>query len=281
MVDLWEWLVSGVDQFFNEILPFILVAIIVLIVGYIVARICRSITRKVLWRVRIDQYMERAGIGQALRSVGFRGVSDIIAALVFWFIFLMFVLLALTLFPAPTVLADTVGSIIRFIPALVAAAVVLIVGIWGATWIGDRVKATAAESELPFPIEMASTAVKYIIIYIVGVMALDILGFDTTILTWTFLAAIGALFLALAISFGWGMRDVSANMSGYLQANESFSEGDKIEVMGHSGTVKEITRYALVIQDASGKEITIPHSQVAKEVVTRTGGGGGGGETAY
>jgi small-conductance mechanosensitive channel len=285
MVDVWDWFVNGVDFFFTEILPWIIIAAVILVIGYVIARVSKSITRRVLWRIRLDHYMERSGIGQPLRSLGFRGVSDMLAALVFWFVFLLFVLFALALAPTPTVLAGTVEEIALFIPQLVGAAIVLIVGIWAATWLGDRTRSAASVSELPFPPEAAAAAVKYIIIYIVGVIALTmVIGpQNTIILTYTFLAAIGALFLALAISFGWGMRHVSENMSGYIQSSQFFYPGDHIEVMEHSGTVKSVTRYALVLVDDRGREITIPHSKLIQEVVTRTGGTGAGeeGETAY
>lgn len=119
---------------------------------------------------------------------------------------------------------------------------------------------------------MIGGIVKFLAVAIAGIIALNLLvgPENVAILTWTFTVAIAALFIGLGASFAWGSRNVTANLAGYLQVSRSLHVGDRIEVGDLKGTVNEVSRYVLVLRDASGREITIPHSRLIGEVVVRS-----------
>jgi len=127
------------------------------------------------------------------------------------------------------------------------------------------------EHEMPFPPQIMAAAVKYIVLFITAVIALSlILGSEhIIILTWTFLIVIIALFVGVGASFAWGLRDVSSNLSGYLQISRSVKEGDHITVLEYSGRVKEINRYSTVIVTDEGEEVTVPNSLLVKSVMVK------------
>lgn len=272
MVDLVQWLVDGVQFFVTIVIPWLVILVVVLLIGYVVSRLARAVTIRLLMQLRIEEALTRAGLRDMVRAVGFPTVSRFLGALVFWFLFLMFVLLALTFAPTPTGLAFVVGEIAFYIPRIIAASLIVIAGVWAGTWLSERAQTPTIKSEIPFPPEMIGGFLKFIAIAIAGIIALNLLlgPANVAILTWTFTVAIAALFIGLGASFAYGSRNLTSNLSGYLQVSRSVKAGDRVEVGDKKGTVLEVGRYALILEDGSGKQIAIPHSKVIEEVIVRT-----------
>ncbi len=272
MVDLVQWVIDGAQTFVTIVLPWLVILTVVLVIGYIVSRLARTVTTRLVKRFRIDEALGRAGMESMVRSVGFPSLARFFGALVFWFVFLMFVLLALSFAPTPAGIAFVVGGIAFYIPRIIAASLIVIGGVWAGTWLSQRVQTPTMKSDIPFPPEVIGGIVKFLAVAIAGIIALNLLvgPENVAILTWTFTVAIAALFIGLGASFAWGSRNVTANLAGYLQVSRSLHVGDRIEVGDLKGTVHEVSRYVLVLRDASGREITIPHSRLIGEVVVRS-----------
>lgn len=273
MVDLVQWFLSGVETFVTQILPWIIVAAIILVIGYIVSKVVQAVITRAMIRFRIEEALMRAGVGGMVRSVGFVSVSQFFGTLVFWFLFLMFVLLAFSLAPTQTALGDVLQGIATYIPRIIAAAFIVVAGVWSGTWLADRMRQPGFESEVPFPPQMMASVVKFIAVAISSIIALNLLlgPENVVILTWAALAAIIALFLGLGASLAYGFRNLSANLAGYMQSSRSFRVGDSVEVGEYKGTVQEVHRYALILKDDRGREIMVPNSRLTQEVIVRTG----------
>lgn len=273
MVDLVQWFFSGVETFVTQILPWILVAAIILAIGYIVSKAVQAITMRIMIRFRIEEALMRAGVGGMVRSVGFGSVSQFFGTLVFWFLFLMFVLLAFSLAPTQTALGNVLQDVAVYIPRIIAAAFIVVAGVWAGTWLAERVRQPSFESEVPFPPQMMAGALKFIAIAISAIIALNLLlgPENVVILTWTALAAIVALFLGLGASLAYGARHLSANLAGYMQSSQSLRVGDEVEIGEFKGTVQAIHRYAVVLKDGREREVIVPNSRITQEVIVRTG----------
>lgn len=271
MVDIIQWLIDGAQTFVTIVLPWLAILLVVLIIGYVVSRVARAITMRLVARLHLEDALARAGLGQMVQSIGFPTVSRFLGALVFWFIFLMFVLLALSFAPAPSGIAVVIGGIAFYIPRVIAASLLVIAGVWTGTWLSARVQTPSVKSEIPFPPEVIGSIVKFIAVAIAGIIALNLLlgPENVAILTWTFTVAIAALFIGLGASFAYGSRNLTANLSGYIQVSQSLKVGDSVEVANMRGTVKAINRYALVLEEASGRQVSIPHAKIIGEVVAR------------
>src|SRR5579859_3201948 len=85
-------------QLLNEVLlflPRLLTFAIILIVGYFIARVVRSLLTKGLRALRFDDIATRAGVTRALELAGTRlDAAAVLAEVVFWWIFLVFIELA-------------------------------------------------------------------------------------------------------------------------------------------------------------------------------------------
>jgi small-conductance mechanosensitive channel len=268
MADLIEWIVDGLVWLWEFVIISLIFAIIILIVGYIIAKIVKWLVVKVLFRLRFDELFRETGLVETVRGIGFRGLPDILGLLIFWFVFLFFVAMALA-FLEFDIIAEFVTLIIEYLPKLFGAILIALGGLWLGTWLSKRVEKPLVEADVPLTPETTSTIVKWVVIFIAIVMALGMMEIDTSLLILTFTILIGALGVALAISFGIGGRDVAANVSAYASVAKMLRVGDDVTIGEHSGIVLLVTRYNTVLKTKTEDRLTIPNATIAKAVVVK------------
>lgn len=263
-----NWMWNGILWLWEFIIIGLLFAIVILIIGYIVSKIVRWVVVKVLYRLRFDELFRETGLVETVRGLGFRGLPDILGLLVFWFVFLFFITMALDFLQFPEI-AAFVTLIIEYLPRIFGAVLIGLGGLWLGTWLSGRVEKPMEEADVPLTPETTATLVKWLIIFISVVMALGLLGIDTTLLIWTFIVLIGAIGIALALSFGYGGREVAANISAYASVSKTLRVGDEITVNEYSGTVLLVGRYATVLRTTAGEQISLPNSMLANSVMKK------------
>jgi len=266
MSEFLEWIWNGMQWLWSTLIIGLIFAIAILIVGYVVAKIVQWALIKALRKVRVDDFFKDTGLMESLRSVGFKGVPDLFGLLVFWFIFLFFVALALTYLRFEQI-TQFVGLIIEYVPRIIGAAFIVLAGLWLGTWASGRVKEPAEEADLPVTSDTIASLVKWLVVFMAVVLALGLLGIDTTILVTTFTILIAAIAAALAISFGLGGRETAANVSAYAAVSKTVRIGDDATIGEHSGTVLLVGRYATVIKTADGDRVTIPNTVVMASTI--------------
>jgi small-conductance mechanosensitive channel len=268
MADWTQWLSDGLVWLWESLIIGLILAIVILIVGYIVAKVVKWLLVKSMKRVKVDDFFRDTGLLESLRSVGFTGVPELLGLLVFWFIFLVFVALALEQLAFQQV-TELVGLIVEYLPRVIGAALIILAGLWLGTWSASRIKEPAEEVDLPITSDTLGSIVKWVVVFIAVVLALGLLGVDTTILVTTFVILIGAIGLALAISFGLGGKETAANVSAYAAVEKAMRIGDEVTIGDHSGTVLLIGRYTTVLKNDRGDRVTIPNSVVMEHVIVK------------
>src|SRR2546421_4066307 len=115
----------------NEVLlyvPKVISAAIILIIGYIIARIVRGLLTKGLRAVHFDQVADRAGVSRMIQSAGVRmDAARLLATIVFWWIFLMFIVNALDALALPTI-TGYLNLVLGYLPRLFVAFLIVVVG---------------------------------------------------------------------------------------------------------------------------------------------------------
>ncbi len=268
MVDIIQWLSDGMVWLWENLIIGLILAIIILIVGYVVAKVVKWIVVKGLKRVKVDDFFRDTGLIESLRSVGFTGIPELLGLLVFWFIFLIFVVWALDFLEFQQV-GDLAAMIVEYLPRVIGAALIVLAGLWLGTWASTKVREPAEEADLPVTSDTLASIVKWVVVFIAVVLALGLLGVDTTILVTTFVILIGAIGLAIAISFGLGGRETAANVSAFAAVEKAMRIGDEVKIGEHSGTVLLIGRYATVLKNGKGDRVTIPNSVVMESVIVK------------
>jgi small-conductance mechanosensitive channel len=125
-----------------------------------------------------------------------------------------------------------VQSVVLYIPNLIAALIVLVVGFIFADIVGDLIRRTGTASEVPY-MGIFSTAIEVFLYFIVIIIALDQLRINTSIiyvfataLAWGI--AIGAG-VGLGVAFGFGLKDRMPRLLESLTGEEAKQKLQKIE----------------------------------------------------
>jgi hypothetical protein len=208
-VDL-ERLRTSFAQVFGELLPALIGALVVLFAGYLLAKVVERLTLRMLRRVRLNTMLERGGVMDAVERSGTHfDASRVVAALGFWLIMFAVILVASSALGLEE-LANVFGELVGYIPSVIAAVVILLVGIVLGGFVGSLIATSAGAV-------VGGTALARIgkagVIVLAVFMALQVLGIATEIVTTAFAILFGAVALAGALAFGLGNTKLAGEVT--------------------------------------------------------------------
>ena len=190
-------------------LPKLIGAIIIFVVGLIVAKLIKAIVVKLLRIVRFDSAAEKTGVKEFLEKGNItKTSSEILGALVYWFIMILAIIASLDALGLPVV-SDILNNIFLYIPNVVAAIIILLLGFLLGGLLSAVVRTAASNAGLTTSEGLGKTAL-YAVIFFSASIALLQLGIGEEIVASAFIIAFGAAALALALAFGLGGRDMAA-----------------------------------------------------------------------
>ena len=193
-----------------QFLPRLAAALGILMAGFAIAKMVERGTDIALHRIGFDRWMREGGVTEALERAGTRlDPSSVLAKLVFWTVMLLVIVLAATALRIEVV-SDLFAQLLEFIPNVIAAVIVLVLGILLGEFVKDLVLASAGG--LHGAITLARAA-KAAIILLASFMAIEQLDIAEDIVLVFFIAVVGSAALAAGIAFGLGGRDVAAQIT--------------------------------------------------------------------
>jgi hypothetical protein len=203
----WEAFATKVGAF----LPNFFYALFILIAGWVLCNIAKRVVVRLLRIFRFDWLVERVGIARGLELGGIKqNGSEILGLLVFWFLFLIVIVATLEILGL-TGATETLNAIFLYIPKVVAAVVVLILGLYFANFLQTVTRTSFINAGLKQGESMALVAYYAAVVFIVAAV-LQILDIAAEIVMWAFVLIFGSICLALAIALGLGGKDVAARL---------------------------------------------------------------------
>jgi len=187
-------------------LPALLAVIVVIAITILVAWVVRAALLRIMRGMKFDQRSEELGFGQYFEWSPSRSPSLAIARLAQWVIILLGFLLALTAFD-PTLTSHLALSLFQFLPNLLAAILILIVGTFVARFIGRSVLISAVNMQIQSA-RLLSVGVKWLVLVMAGAMALEHVGIGRAILELAFGILFGGIVLAMALAVGLGSKEM-------------------------------------------------------------------------
>lgn len=189
-------------------IPSLLGALIILLVGWICAKVLRELTGKILSAIRFDVLAKKAGITDILTKGGVKlTFSEILGALVYWLVMIIVLVLVANVFGL-TVASRLIEGVISYIPRVIAALFVLVIGMFLGTVVSGIVRTTSLNANLPNP-QLLSGLSYWAIVIFGATIAVGQLGIATVLVSTTFNIFFGAICLGLALAFGLGGRDAA------------------------------------------------------------------------
>src|SRR5687768_10978330 len=207
-VNVGDSLQTGLDAFFAFV-PRLVGFLIVLLIGYIIARVVKTVIVKLLGRVGIDRALHSGSTGQYVNKVApDLRPSTLIGSLAFWFLFLGAIAIAVSQLGIAA-LDNFVAAIGAYIPNIIVAVLIFVIAGVVAAAVGGLVARTMGDTPTG---KVVGSVVPVLVMAIATFMILNQLKIATEIVTITYAALIGGVFLAMALAFGLGGREVAGRM---------------------------------------------------------------------
>ena len=209
MNELWQRLSVGGNQILR-ILPSLLYAVAILLAGYLLARVLERWTDSLLKRLNFNKMAEAGGLSEAMERSGTRlDPIHAVGKLLFWLVMLVVILLASTALGLE-IINTMFGTMLSYIPTLIAAIVIVILGMIVGEFVRALVLASAGGVEgVPTLAKLAKAAVVVIAIF----MALTQLGVASELVTAAFTLILGAIALAAGLAFGLGNQKLAGEIT--------------------------------------------------------------------
>src|SRR3954454_8171279 len=207
-VDIGNSIQQGLDAFFAFI-PKLVGFLLILLIGYIIARVVKGILQKVLDKVGIDRALHSGSTGSYVNRVAPDvRPSSVIGSLAFWFLFLGAIAIAVSQLGIAA-LDNFVAAIGAYIPNVIAAVLIFVIAGVVAAAVGGLVARTMGDTPTG---KVVGSVVPVLVMAIATFMILNQLQIAPEIVTITYAALIGGVFLAMALAFALGGREVAGRM---------------------------------------------------------------------
>ena len=202
--------VAGLALFMGT-LPKIIGAAIILIIGWFVASLIARAVSAILRTVNFNGLAERSGLSGFTRQMNVTtDASGLIGATAKWFVRLITLVVAFDALGLPVV-SQFLQQVLLWLPNLVVALVVLVIGGLAANTLARLVRGTAAQAGLARP-DLLATIARVAVWGFAVVVAVNQIGVASTLVTTLFTAFVGAVALAAGLAFGLGGRDTAAQI---------------------------------------------------------------------
>ena len=121
--------------------------VLVLLVGWIVANIVKNLVNRILDVLQVDTYAERVGVDKIFAKGGIKySVSELIGVLSYWVVILISLVIAVGVVNQNGQAAGLLNTIVLYIPRVISAVFILIVGLFFATFVSTAIQTAAANA---------------------------------------------------------------------------------------------------------------------------------------
>lgn len=188
--------------------PRLLAAVTLILVGWVLAVVARRLTVRILQAADLDGRCRRWGLTATLSRSGVRQPPTVLLGrLIFWTIFLVALLMGVEALEMPAT-AGLVAVVLRFLPNLIVALLVMAIGWLLANFLGQAALIGAVNAQVAGA-PLIAGAVRWLVLVFAGGAALTQLGIAREMVLLAFGIAFGGTVLALALAFGLGGKDLA------------------------------------------------------------------------
>lgn len=196
------------------ILPKLILVFIILLAGIIIANMLSKLIKKALDRFDVDKYTDKLNeIDFFYKNNIHVRLSNIAAKIVKYIILLVFIMTAVGVLDMP-VLAQLIQDIIKWIPNLIAAFIILIGGLLIGISLQNVVTSTCKSLGIPSA-SMIGSFILYFVFLNVLIVALSQAQINTTFFAQNISIIIAGIVLAFSIGYGFASK-ISGQFSSIL-----------------------------------------------------------------
>lgn len=189
-------------------IPTVAGAILILVIGWLLAKFAEVIVVKILKAVKLDIASEKGGIAGVLAQGDVRfSLSEIIGMLIYWGVILITMvtmLSALNLREAANLLA----RFVEYVPNVIAAIFVIVLGSFLANFLGTIVKTAAANAGIANGKFLGQVTQIILVIFAIAI-AIEQLKIATELIGMALYIVLASIGIAIGLAFGLGCKDIA------------------------------------------------------------------------
>jgi Conserved TM helix len=212
MTDLWSELVltaiGNMRATLATVLPSILAMLALVVLGALLGWIAGTLVTRFARALRLDDRSRAWGLTSALARAGlYSPPSQMLKLVAFWGIFMVFATMGIDALAIPGAPGAT-GVLMRFLPRLLSALLILVVGWLTANFLGQATLIAAVNSGV-VQARLLARATRWIVLLFAIATALTEIGIGRDMVLIAFGTLFGGIVAALALAFGLGGRHVA------------------------------------------------------------------------
>lgn len=199
----------------------VLLVFVILIIGWLIAKLIKAVVTSVLRALRFDALSERIELDSLLAKGGIKySISELLGIIAYWLTILVTFMVAVNAIGL-TIAADLLNRIVLYIPNIVAAIFILILGMFMAALLKNIVQTIATNAGLSEE-KLLGKIVEVLVMIFAIVMALEQLNIGATTIQLALSIVLAAIGLSIALAFGLGCKDIAArSVSDFLDKIKS------------------------------------------------------------
>lgn len=207
---LFTSLAAAMAMLFSAI-PKVLGFLVIIVAGWFIASLVERGLAAILRGIRFNDLAQRAGLTDFVGKMGMNtDPAGLIGLIVKWFVRLIALVVAFDALGLPAV-SEVLRQLLLWLPNVVVALVVLVIGGLAARALSNVVRGAATEADLENAHFLAKAASVVVWAFAI-VVAVNQLGIATDLVNTLFTAIVGALALGLGLAFGLGGRETAAEI---------------------------------------------------------------------
>jgi hypothetical protein len=249
--------------------PKIVAMVVVVVIGYVVARFVAKAITTLCDKVGLQNAADQSGLADSMHHMGLqRNVPAIIGTIVFWLLMCVFLMAGFDILGMKAV-SDGMQVVVNYIPNLLVATVLVVVGLLVATFLRGVVATSADRVGISYA-EYLANGCYYVFAILTFIAAFKQLGVEFALLEQLILIAFGAVAVGFALSFGLGGRDVMAGILAGYYVRQRLHTGDHVTLGTMEGTVREVGPVATIIEteeDGLLNRRSVPNTKMLNEAV--------------
>jgi hypothetical protein len=246
-----------------------IVAAMILLIGLIAAAILGRLARRMV--AKSARWLGSLQPG-AMSLPHFDRVEKAVGGAVYWLVVVCSVMAATETLGLPVVTAWLSG-VATFLPRVAVAIVIVALGTVAARITRHVVTSTASGANVSSS-ERLGRVTELALLLGTALVAIEQLGIEISFLKATLLILFGGLLLGASLAFGFGGRDLVANILSAHYVHRLYQVGQVVRIDGVEGRIVKIAETSVILECAEG-DVSIParvFADVRSTLIVRKGG---------
>jgi flagellar biosynthesis protein FliQ len=254
------------DKYSNDMIAFVpkfIGALLLLFLGWFLGRMIARFFQKLLERIGADKLGDRLNqIDFIARSPVKLKPSTMVGKFLYYVIFIFF-FMAATDTLGITAVSEMIGKIFEYLPRILSALVVFVIGILFADMLKKLVHTACASLNIPAA-GLIANFVFYFVFINVAMITLSQAGIDTNFIQDNLSIILAGIVGAFAVGYGYASRPLVGNLLAAYYNKNKVKVGDLISIDGVKGKIVAMDNSTMTL-DADDRKIVVPLNKLSSE----------------